>query len=338
MTAFRRPAVLLALLLAVAAGPAAATAEWRVQAADGLVLTIAQDPRSREGYVLERRHADGRSDTRFGDGGATPFSLGPDNEGPAALALDARGRAWVAGASQGSDGLQRAVLLRFAPDGRPDRGFATNGRSAVAPAGREARATDVLPLDDGSAIVAGIVVDAQGDERSGVWRVRNDGTLDLRFGLGGLWADAGRGATDLGGLARSPDGTFAVGVRRADGARTVLETWTWRDDGPPQRAGELAVDARRLNGSRLSWRDGRWQWGDADPGPSPAPAPAPAVEAVREPAAAALVTPFANPSPQAAASAPGTAPADSAALGWWLLLPAGLAAMWWWRRSAGTST
>ena len=247
----------LACCLSANAGP------WEVAAPGGLQWRIVEDStRTRDGYLLERRYADGRLDTQFGNAGVVVFALGADNEGPAALRVDAAGRAWIVGASQGADGL-RAVVMRFTNNGLPDTLFARDGRAAVAPAGAQARALDLLPLDDGSAWVAGSIVDGAGQERSGAWRLRVDGSVDPRFGLGGLWQDEAGGATELSGVQRAPDGSVALGLRRRADGRAWLETWVWQPEAAlPQAASRLAVDATAMGRAHLVWRDRRWQWVD----------------------------------------------------------------------------
>jgi len=329
----------LALLLLTCAGDAH-SGDWSAEMPGGLRVAVVQDAaRTRDGYLLERRYPDGRPDAQFGDDGSVVFMLGPDNAGPAALRLDAQGRAWIASASQGTDGRLQAVLLRFRPDGRPDGSFGTQGRSATAPAGREARATDVLPLEDGSAWVAGVVVDGQGAERSGLWRIGADGRIDPRFGLGGLWTDNGAGEADVGGLERGPDGELALGLRRAEGGRGVLELWTWRADSMPQRRAAEAVEPARLDTARLVRRDGQWAWSGGARAPAPPPrtaagATVKSAAATAEPPGPALALPFAGASAPATDVAPapqaGASGGTSAA---WLLLPAaGMLAWWGWRR------
>lgn len=338
------PFALLSMLLLLIIAPHGAWAgDWVATLPNGLLVAIVQDTtRARDGYFLERRYPDGLPDPQFGSGGSIVFSLGNDNEGPAALRLDAQGRAWVAGASQSPDG-QRAVLLRFTSAGQLDGSFAQAGRAAMAPAGREARATDVLPQDDGSAWVAGLVVDAGGAERSGVWRVRNDGNVDTRFGLGGLWLDKGRGATDSGGLQRNPGGEFAFGVRRMEDGRATLEVWAWLEGADPQRVHtEVLADARQIDHSTLAWRSGRWQWsGSATPAATSATSGALRAAVVQpDPLGATIATPF-SARPEAAASAAASAAVGTAASAppeidraWWLLLPAAIVACgWWWRRT-----
>ena len=206
--------------LSVWAGP------WEASNPQGLLVRVEQDAyRTRDGYVLTRRYADGSLDLQFGEQGSTVFSLGPDNEGPAALRLDAHGRVWVVGASAGSGDRLYAVVLRFGALGRPDRDYATAGRSAAQPAGRAARALDVAPMPDGSAFVAGIVLDDGGQERSGWWRLLPDGSVDRQFGLGGLWADGGTGSTEVLDLVSASDGSLTLRLRRGNAPDAPLESW-----------------------------------------------------------------------------------------------------------------
>lgn len=269
----RAAAVCLLCLLAMTglahAGP------WEATLPDGRVLRIVQDStRTRDGYLLERRYPGGEVDVQFGNAGTQVFSLGSDNEGPAALRSDSSGRAWVAGASVGAAGA-RAVVLRFGPQGQIDSGFAQQGRSAMAPAGQQARALDLAPMDDGSAWVVGLLIDSQGAERSGAWRVQNDGSVDTRFGLGGLWRDAEAGATEPAGVALAPDGSVAVGLRRSRGDRAWLEAWAWpAAGGAPQLLSRSEVAPTALAAAQLSWQAGSWQWRDGQGRTLAAAAPA----------------------------------------------------------------
>ncbi len=213
------------LLLMLACGHAGA-GPWEARSAQGLVLRLEQDSfRTRDGYLLSRRYPDGALDTQFGEQGSTVFTLGPDNEGPAALRLDALGRSWVAGASAGRGDDLQAVVLRFGPLGQLDRGYGLAGRSATRPGGHAARAVDLAPQVDGSTYVAGIVTDANGQERSGWWRLLPDGSLDRSFGLGGLWADSGAGSTEVLSIEGVAEGATRLRLRRGVGSDAPIEEW-----------------------------------------------------------------------------------------------------------------
>ncbi len=249
----RRLAPCLCLLACSAvAGP------WQATLPSGLQVQMAQDAyRTREAYVLERRYPDGTLDVGFGQQGSTLFSLGPDNEGPTALRLDALGRPWIAGATSiGGDRMQ-AVVLRFTPQGLPDASYADGGRSATAPAGRSARALDLLPQADGSTLVAGVVTNAQAQEVSGWWRLDRRGQIDAGFGVGGLWADPGTGSSEVVELVPAP-GSTALLLRRGEGASMLLEAWVVSEGASMPAL--TATLAGASSATRLLWRDGAWRW------------------------------------------------------------------------------
>lgn len=293
---------------------AALAGPWEAPGPQGLVVRIGQDAaRTRDGYVLERVYPDGSVDATFGDQGRSVFSLGPDNEGPATLRVDAQGRVWVVGASLGADGRTRAVVLRFGAQGRPDPSYAQGGRSAVAPAGQQARALDLAPLPDGSALVAGQLIDAQGAERTGWWRLRSDGTVDPTFGLGGAWTDRSPGSTEALEVAQAPDGSAALLLRRDDGKGAAwLETWLLAPGATvPVPGARLANELHPA----LNWQAAQRQWtlGGARPAASvaaSAAAVAPAASAattaaepLRTPSAAELALPYGTVASAAAAEA-----------------------------------
>lgn len=337
------PAAALAILVFATAGPAAA-GPWEATTRQGLTVRITQDSfRARDAYLLERVYPDGTPDAGFGQQGQqgqTRFTLGPDNEGPAALQLDSLGRPWVAGASAGPGDTLQAVVLRFLPSGLPDPSYGDGGRSANAPGGRRARALDLAPQADGSTFVAGQVLDSQGQERTGWWRLGADGRVDNRFGLGGLWIDEGGGSTDVLSLSAGADGSLALALRRGEGASAQLEAWVLA---PGATAPALAMKADDAAAARLSWRDGQWQWTRAaEPLSSAGPA-APAASVATRAAAGG-----AGPASVAQAPAAGLAPARPGQpvavgnrVGWAALGVACLAALgaglMWLRRARATA-
>lgn len=302
----------LALLMAALPVQPCSAGPWRADTPQGLQVHLVQDSfRARDGYLLERRYPDGTPDAGFGQQGALVFTLGPDNEGPAALRADAQGRLWVAGASLDGEGRLHAVVLRFLPHGVPDGGYATQGRSAVQPGGLAARALDLLPLSDGSAWVAGLLQERDGRERAGLWRLQPDGRVDPAFGDGGLWRDPDARPAEVQGLAAGADGGVSLQLQRSGTA--AAETWRVAQGGTSlQRAG--------------------------------VPASPPAAEGREDPAMPAP-SPF-GPAGGASASAapagqPGAAVAGGAAAGavaWALAgavaLGSACLALWWWRRRA----
>ncbi|MCV2366951.1 delta-60 repeat domain-containing protein [Roseateles oligotrophus] len=316
----------------------AAAAAWTASTAQGQTVRIMQDSfRMRDGYLLERIYPDGSIDPAFGQQGVTAFRLGPDNEGPATLRLDGIGRLWVAGAALGPDGRGQAVVMRFTPQGLLDPTYAKQGRSATAPAAMQARALDLLPAPDGSTWVNGLIINAEGQERSGLWRLNSDGQVDTRFADGGLWVDQGVGETEALAFEQAPDGSLALGLRRGQGDAATLEIWSLT-------AGQsLPQLAQRVGGggqaaARLVWREGRWQWLDAKGQVLPisaefAPLRSASASAADAQAPASALAPDKPPPLAEGVSAAAGAAADDS--GWWwpgAALLVGLAFFWFARR------
>lgn len=314
-------------LLCMTAGPVAALTA-ATPAGDTLVIVDQRLPGG-ETHRLERRGADGRPDGRYGSAGGAAFALGPEGEPPALLVPDATGRAWVAGGAMTNDG-QRTVVLRFTPQGLPDRGFGRNGRAELAPGDHETRPLQVLPQADGSAWIAGMWIDDAGDEKPGLWRVRADGLVDAGIGQRGLWQLPGSAFAEPVALLTAPSGETALGLKRGDGASWWLEAYVWRAGEAPRPLPPQPLAAGDTGTWQLAWREGGWVWHD---GRTALPAVAQA-SAVQEAPETAIATPFVD-RPAVAASAP--APEEGGfMLGWWLL-PAALVAggWWWWRRPGG---
>ena len=287
-----------ALALALGGVGSAAAGAWEAQTAQGFQLRITQNTaRPQEPYGLERRYPDGSLDPAFGQGGRARFMMGPDHEVPAVLRVDAQGRPWIAGASAAQGNREQAVVLRFQVNGAPDTSYADGGRSATAPAGRQARAQDVLPLPDGSAWVAGQVQDAQGVEHTGWWRLTRDGRVDPAFGLGGLWVDETAGAAEVLELAVGGDGSVAMSLRRGEGAAARVEVWASAAGG--QTPVRLLVAPDEYD-PRLSMVQGRWGLAKGQPG-APSNPTAPVAAAT---ASAPLIAPGPATRPTQAPNAP----------------------------------
>ncbi len=346
----RRPCLAGTLLLL--ASVTASAGSWEARSSDGLQWQIVEDPlRARDGFVLERRHADGRLDTGFGNAGSVIFSLGAAQGGPTDLKIDALGRTWVAGHTAAPEG-QRAVLLRFLPDGRPDTGFGTSGRISLAPREMPARGTDLLPSVDGSAWIAGQVFEPTGHSRSSVWRIGAGGKLDTGFAQAGLWLDPGAGDTDIGGLLLSAGNVIALGVRRNDGNKVSLETWAWpAAGGTPQRIAQ--IEARTPGDAEsavFALPGGVARWASSD-GVAIGAAPVALLKAAENAGAAStaaatnvapaalqsVALPYTIASAASGAAAGAGASAGLSAWGWWSVAAAALSALaaawwWWWRR------
>lgn len=255
-------------LLALAPAHAGLASVWL---ADGSQWRVIEDPaEGSQGYVLERLGPDGRPDPRFGRDGRRPVAISPTNDAPTSLRVDAAGRVWLAGASIAADQPQ-AVVERFRPDGSPDIGWGIQGRLQLSPGGIAVKPNDLLPLSDGSVLVAGVAANLD-PTRAIVVHLKADGTLDPDFGDRGTWQRAGvAGGSTATGLAVSSEGAVAVAVA-ARGEPGNAEIWALGGPSPKLVQQQPLPDASDGEDVRVAWSGRHWMFGSAG-------APTPRVEA-----------------------------------------------------------
>jgi len=137
------------------------------------------------------------------------------------------------------------------------------GRVQDAPGGLAIKPNDLLPLSDGSLLVAGVAANVE-PLRAVVFHLRSDGALDTAFGSAGTWQRSGAadGSTAT-NLSAADDGAVAVCVV-ARGDHAVAEIWSIRASAQKlvdQQA--LAPDSDGEN-LRVAWSNGRWSLGSGD--------------------------------------------------------------------------
>jgi len=250
-----------ALLLALA--PPASGASTSARDAAGNQWRAISDPSDdAQGYVLEHLGANGQFDPAFGRGGRRPLSIDAADDAPSALRVDDRGRIWVTGASI-AGGQPQVVVLRYLPDGTPDLHWGVQGKAQVSPAGLAIKPNDLLPLSDGSLLVAGVAANVE-PARAVVLHLKSNGLVDTAFGSAGTWqrwgATDGSTATNV---SAADDGAVAVCVV-ARGEHPVAEIWSIT------AAAQRLVHQQALGpntdgeGLRVAWSNGRWSLGTGD--------------------------------------------------------------------------
>ena len=297
-------------LLACACIPAHA-GSLTVRDADS-AWTVTDDPQADANDFLLKHLVNGTSpDERFGRGGQTAFTLGAGNDPPASVRVDATHRTWMVGASLAANQPQ-PVIARFLADGGADLHWGVQGKVQITPAGVTVKPNDVLPLADGSALVAGEAT-GMATPRAVVFHLDADGSLDRGFGNGGVWQRPGDADSSTAtSLAASSDGlpVVAVSVR---GARPGAELWSVSDAGLAvlqRKPGDDASDGEDL---RAEWQNAHWELvnGGGPTGVVPAAllsnraAPPAAASAASDPGGGAF-----SPFESEAASAVATVPAD----------------------------
>jgi len=247
------------------------TAEAVLRQRDGKIVAAgsAWDPNGLgPDFAIARYQHDGSLDPTFGDGGTVTTSI-LENDYATSVALQRDGRILVAGYADGPpEGYASAVLIRYTTDGELDPTFGESG-IVVTQFLDEDRSNawieDIAVAPDGTIVAAGLA--ARLDRADwGVARFRADGTLDPRFGEGGVaTVDTTLEAERATGVALSPDGgitllgaaenTWNLARLRPDG---TLDPWF--GDGGIVRAGivgdpyDIAVqpDRRIVVGGRTS--------------------------------------------------------------------------------------
>ena len=244
------------IALALAATSASCASLSARDAAGNQWRAIADPADDAQGYVLERRMANGQLDPRFGRGGSRPLSISSTDDAPTGLRVDARGRIWVSGASI-AGGQPQAVVLRYMPDGAPDLQWGIQGKVQLSPGGLAVKPNDLLPLSDGTVLVAGVAANVD-PVRALVFHLKADGSLDTSFGTAGTWQRAGAsdGSTAT-SLAANDGGAVAVSVA-ARGDKPVAEIWSIAKPAPRlMRQQPLDPDS---DGEDLqaAWNGQRW--------------------------------------------------------------------------------
>ncbi|TCO80264.1 putative delta-60 repeat protein [Plasticicumulans lactativorans] len=177
----------------------------------------------------------GRPRSGFGERGSVEIARwkGWSN----ALALNAAGQVFAAGAIEGSDRVWDFLLAAFGTDGLPI-GFGPLGSTPGDYAGREAKAVRVQA--DGSVLIAG-----SSDDRPFLARFDRDARPDPRFGDRGSvrYPDAaGFGDAAFTALAVAPDGRLvAAGEVRAGAGRDFVIVRFLPDGRPDPAFGEQGV-------------------------------------------------------------------------------------------------
>jgi len=246
-----RVAALAALFACVAAQAGSLTVRDA-----GTAWIVTDDPQAEANDFLLRRLVDGTGpDERFGHGGQTAFTLGAGNDPPASVRVDAARRIWMVGASLAGNQPQ-PVVARFLAEGGADLRWGVQGKVQATPAGVAVKPNDLLPLADGSVLVAG---EATGlaTPRAVVFHLNADGSLDRRFGADGVWGRPGDDASAATSLAASPDGLAAVAIS-VRGARPAAELWSVTDAGSVVLQRKPVDDSSDGEDLRVEWQADHW--------------------------------------------------------------------------------
>lgn len=248
-----------AMVIAASAPSPAHAGSLSVRDGDGSRWEAIENPDDdADDYVLKRLDPQHKPDAKFGRMGLSEFSLGPDNDSPTSVRVDAATHhVWVAGSTL-SGNRPQAVVFRFNPDGNTDARWGVLGKMQVAPSGLAIRPHDVLPLDDGSVLVAGEA--PSGNElKAIVFHLKPDGSVDLQFGSGGVWVRPGGEQAVATSLGVAANGGVAVSVV-VRGAKPEGEVWALTKGAPIRVSTQALDDGVDEDDTRIEWVAERWGW------------------------------------------------------------------------------
>ena len=219
--------------------------------------TVNEDTQADANDFLLKHLVNGTApDERFGRGGQTAFTLVAANDPPASVRVDSTHRIWMVGAGLAGNQPQ-PVIARFGADGNADLHWGVQGKLQLTPAGVAVKPNDVLPLADGSVLVAGEVTGVA-TPRAVVFHLNANGALDRQFGTGGVWQRPGDGdASTATSLAASSEGLAAVAVS-VRGAKPGAELWSMTDVAPVVIQRKPMDDSSDGEDLRVDWVTDHW--------------------------------------------------------------------------------
>ena len=219
--------------------------------------TVNEDPQAdANDFVLRHLIHGAQPDDRFGRDGRTTFTLNANNDAPASVRVDARHRVWMVGASVAGNQPQ-PVVARFLADGNADLKWGVQGKLQLMPGGTAVKPNDLLPLADGSVLVAGETAGVATPSAI-VFHLGANGALDRGFGNGGLWLRPGAADSSTAtSLAASSDGLIAVAVA-VRGPKPGAELWQLTDAAPTVLQRQPLDDTNDGEDLRAEWTLDHW--------------------------------------------------------------------------------
>jgi hypothetical protein len=246
-----------ALAFLALAGASAHAGSLVVRDGDDNGWTVNEDPQAdASDFVLRHLIHGAQPDDRYGRNGQTTFTLNANNDAPASVRVDARHRVWMVGASVAGNQPQ-PVIARFLADGNADLQWGVQGKLQLMPGGAAVKPNDLLPLADGSVLVAGETTGVAAP-RAVVFHVAANGALDRAFGNGGVWQRPGDADSSAAtSLAASTDGLIAVAVA-VRGAKPGAELWQVTDAAPTVLQRQPLDDTNDGEDLRAEWILDHW--------------------------------------------------------------------------------
>ncbi|MEK6284917.1 MAG: TonB family protein [Acidobacteriota bacterium] len=161
-------------------------------------------------FELTRYHADGRTDTAFGDKGTLTTTVKPPEGIPSAIAIQSDGKVIVASKTNMEGRSGYFLLRRFDKNGLPDDSFG-NGGTAVTRFENTTIPGAIALLPNGGFIVVGSAYLTGSPQAFALARYAKNGELNLSFRRAGKVIAPGGGYGEASAIAVQPDGKIIAG-------------------------------------------------------------------------------------------------------------------------------
>ena len=155
----------------------------------------------------------GDLDPSFGNGGKVVTDFSSNDDGAAAVAIQADGKIIAAGTSTARGGNPDFAIARYNIDGSLDSNFGSNGKVTTDFFNDKDVLHALAIQPDGRIVAAGLALRTGMGSQFAVARYNPDGSLDMSFGLGGETTTSFSGDDAAFGVAVTPAGKIvAVGT------------------------------------------------------------------------------------------------------------------------------
>ena len=153
----------------------------------------------------------GDLDSSFGNGGKITTEISTGRDVGSSVVLQSDGKIVVAGWSDGNDDTYKFAIVLYNSNGLLDNIFGKNGIVITKIGTLNSQAFSVIVQTDGMIVAVGTTNTKETDKDIAVVRYNTNGTLDGKFGTGGIATMAiGHSDDEAYGIAVRPNGKIVV--------------------------------------------------------------------------------------------------------------------------------
>ncbi|MEU7298059.1 calcium-binding protein [Streptomyces exfoliatus] len=204
---------------------------------DGKIVSVGYIGNTAFDIGVARYNTDGSLDTTFSGDGMVTADFGGTEFGNA-VAVQPDGK--IVAAGSGGAGF---AALRYLPDGTPDAGFGTGGRTSVNAPGDGGIAYAMALQQNGKIVLAGRADDPNSSEANdfGLTRLHPNGTVDTGFGGDGFVVTGFNDFDEARGVLVQPDGKIVAAGYGAGFAFALARYQGGDGTTPPTPSADLRV-------------------------------------------------------------------------------------------------